>query len=98
MAQGNVMSPVKFKKLSKKQQQAYNQNHFSLGFDAGFTKPLLKELYDLRSTGKKFSKPSSVILHKADLNKKKGGLKKKKVDLKAKKAAHVAKKKTKKTV
>jgi hypothetical protein len=98
MAQGNVMSPVKFKKLSKKQQQSYNQNHFSLGFDAGFTKPLLKELYDLRSTGKKFSKPSSVILHKSDLGKKKTGLKKKKVDFKAKKAAHVAKKKSKKTV
>jgi len=98
MAQGNVMSPVKFKKLSKKQQQSYNQNHFSLGFDAGFTKPLLKELYDLRSTGKKFAKPSSVILHKSDLGKKKTGLKKKKVDLKAKKAAHVAKKKSKKTV
>lgn len=79
MAQGNVMSPLKFKKLSKKQQQSYNQNHFSLGFDAGFTKPLLKELYDLRSTGKKFSKPSSVILHKSESTKRKNNLKKKKL-------------------
>lgn len=98
MAQGNVMSPLKFKKLSKKQQQSYNQNHFSLGFDSGFTKPLLKELYDLRSTGKKFTKASSVILHKSEGNKRKSNIKKKKVDIKAKKAAHVAKKKTKKTV
>lgn len=98
MAQGNVMSPIKFEKLSKKQQQSYNQNHFSLGFDAGFTKPLLKELYDLRSTGKKFGKASSVILHKNESSSKRGGLKKKKVDLKAKKAAHVAKKKSKKSI
>jgi len=98
MAQGNVMSPVKFKKLSKKQQQSYNQNHFSLGFDVGFTKPLLKEIYDLRRTGKKKAKPTTENKHKTEKGKKKTGLKKKKVDLKAKKAAHVAKKKTKKTV
>jgi hypothetical protein len=97
MAQGNVMSPVKFQKLSKKQQQSYNKNHFSLGFDPGFTKPLLKELYDLKAAGKKTGKYSSVILHKSDLTHKRQAVKKKKIDIKAKKAAHIAKQKTKKT-
>ena len=98
MAQGNVMSPVKFDKLSKKQQQLYNKNHFSLGFDPGFTRPLLKELYDLRSTGKKFVKSSSVIMHKSDTLNKKKTIKKKKPDVKIKKAAHIAKQKKKKSV
>jgi len=78
MAQGNIMSPVKFDKLSKKQQQRHNKNHFSLGFEPGFTRPLLKELYEMKISGKKFSKKSSVILHKSDSSFKKKGLKKKK--------------------
>jgi ribosomal protein S13 len=97
MAKGNVMSPFKFRKLSKKKQQSYNKNHFSLGFDPGFTRPLLRELYELRVAGKKTSKFSSVILHKTDALAKKRAKKRKKVDVKAKKAAHIAKKKTKKT-
>lgn len=97
MAQGNVMSPTKFAKLSKKQQQAYNKNHFTLGFKPGFTRLLLKQLYDLRVSGQKFGKAAGVILHKSELGLKKKQLKRKKVDLKAKKAAHVAKKKRKKS-
>lgn len=97
MAKGNVMSPFKFRKLSKKKQQSYNKNHFSLGFDPGFTRPLLRELYELRVAGKKTSKHSPVILHKTDALAKKRSKKRKKVDVKAKKAAHIAKKKTKKT-
>ena len=98
MAQGNVMSPIKFQKLSKKQQQSHNKNHFSLGFEPGFTKPLLRDLYEMKISGKKFPKGSSVILHKSDLQSKKRNTKKKKTDIKAKKAAHVAKQKTKKSI
>jgi hypothetical protein len=96
MAQGNVMSPTKFAKLSKKQQQAHNKNHFTLGFDSGFTRLLLKQLYELRATGRKFGKISPVILHRSELHMKKKPVQKKKVDIKAKKAAHTAKKKSKK--
>ena len=96
MAQGNVMSPTKFARLSKKQQQAHNKNHFTLGFEPGFTRLLLKQLYDLRSSGQKFGKISPVILHKSELGGKKKQIKKKKIDVKAKKAAHVAKKKKQK--
>jgi len=67
-----------------------------LGFDPGFTRPLLRELYELRVAGKKTSKFSSVILHKTDALAKKRAKKRKKVDVKAKKAAHIAKKKKKK--
>lgn len=97
MAKGNVMTPFKFKKLSKKKQQSYNKNHFSLGFDPGFTRLLLRQLFELRSLGKKTGKLSSVILHKSDISSKKRLKKKKKVDIKAKKAAHITKKKSKKS-
>jgi len=110
MAKGNIMTPIKFKRLSKKKQQAHNKNHFSLGFDRGFTRLLLRDLFELRSLGKKTSKFSPVILHKTDnLAKKKAKKKKKKkikkkikkkkkkVDIKAKKAAHITKKKSKKS-
>jgi len=78
MALGNVMSPTKFDRLSKKQQQLYNKNHFSLGFESGFTRPLLRELYEMRSTGTKFTKKSGVILHKSDSINKRRNVKKKK--------------------
>lgn len=97
MSQGNVMSPVKFARLSKKKQQAFNKNHFSLGFDLGFTKSLLHQVYELRSAGKKLKRTSPVIFHKSDLSWKKKTNKKKKIDIKVKKAAHVAKKKSKKS-
>lgn len=96
MSRGNVMSPTKFNKLSKKQKQAHNQNHFSLGFDSGFTKSLLKEIYDLKGAGKKPGKFGAAILYKMDPSSRKRN-QRKKVDLKVKKAAHVAKKKQKKT-
>lgn len=97
MAKGNIMTPIKFKRLSKKKQQAHNKNHFSLGFDRGFTRLLLRDLFELRSLGKKTSKFSPVILHKTDNLAKKKAKKKKKVDIKAKKAAHITKKKSKKS-
>jgi hypothetical protein len=68
MAQGNVMSPIKFAKLSKKKQQSYNRNHFSLGFESGFTRSLLRQVYDLRAAGKKLKGTSPVIFHKSDLS------------------------------
>jgi len=65
LAKGNVMTPRKFNKLSKKKKQAVNKNHFTLGFEAGFTRILLRELFQIR--GQVTSrKRSPVILHKID--------------------------------
>ena len=47
MSNYQVMHPLKLKNLSKKQKQSFKKNCFSLGFDPGFTKPLLMELYNL---------------------------------------------------
>lgn len=47
MSNYQVMHPLKLKNLSKKQKQSFKKNYFSLGFDPGFTKPLLMELYNL---------------------------------------------------
>jgi len=49
MAKGQIMNPFKLNKLSKKQRQSFKKNHFSLGFDPGFTKSLLTELYKSRT-------------------------------------------------
>jgi len=50
MAKGQIMNPLKLSKLSKKQRQSFKKkNHFSLGFDPGFTKSLLTELYKART-------------------------------------------------
>jgi hypothetical protein len=97
LAKGNIMTPAKFNKLSKKKKQAFNKNHFTLGFDLGFTKALLRELFEIRGQqNTRTSKRSPLILHKVDpFSRRKR--KKKKIDLKAKKAAHIAKKKSKKT-
>ncbi len=95
LAKGNVMTPRKFSKLSKKKKQAFNKNHFTLGFDIGFTKILLRELFEIRGQTNT-RKKSPLILHKIDPFSRRRK-KKKKVDIKAKRAAHIAKKKAKKT-
>ena len=46
MANYQVMHPLKLKNLSKKQKQSYKKNYFSLGFDSGFTKPLLNSVFN----------------------------------------------------
>lgn len=47
MANNQVMHPFKLKNLSKKQKQSFKKNYFSLGFDNGFTKPLLMNLHNI---------------------------------------------------
>lgn len=97
MANGQIMNPAKFKKMTKKQKQSFKKNHFTLGFDPGFTKPLLRELYKSRMDPDYKSDVSSKLLfRRQDTRKKKNS--KKKVDIRAKKLAHDAKKKKKKSV
>lgn len=96
MAKGQIMSPLKFKKLSKKQRQSFKKNHFTLGFDPGFTRILLSELYKAR-TNPGFKSPiqSQLLFKKFEQKKHKV---KKKIDEKARILAHRAKKKKKKSV
>ena len=96
MAKGQIMNPLKFNKLSKKQRQSFKKNHFSLGFEPGFTKSLLTELYKAR-TNPDFKSPiqSQLLFKKFEQKKVKV---KKKVDEKAKIMAHAAKKKKKRSV
>lgn len=46
MCNYQVMHPAKLKKLTKKQKQAFKKNYFSLGFDIGFTRPLLNSIFN----------------------------------------------------
>lgn len=41
MSVNQIMHPLKLKNLSKKQKQSFKKNYFTLGFDFGFTRPLL---------------------------------------------------------
>jgi hypothetical protein len=67
-----VMHPLKLKNLSKKQKQAYKKNYFSLGFDPGFTKSLLNEIYSNENTESSSNlSGSSLVLRDERLNKKK---------------------------
>jgi hypothetical protein len=96
MANGQIMNPIKFQKMTKKQRQSFKKNHFTLGFDPGFTKPLLRELYKARIDPEyKSDIQSKLLFRKADVKKKKT---KKKIDLKSKILAHESKKKKKKSV
>jgi len=45
MAKGNVVSPSRLKKLSKKQKSSLGKNTLTLGFEVGFTKKVLMDLY-----------------------------------------------------
>jgi len=97
MSIGQIISPFKLKKMTKKQKQSVKSNHFTLGFDLGFTKPLLKELYRSRTDPNYKSDISSKLLFRKFETKKKRSSKKK-VDLRAKKLAHEKKQKKKKKV
>lgn len=46
MCNYQVMHPAKMKTLTKKQRQAFKKNYFSLGFDIGFTRPLLNSIFN----------------------------------------------------
>jgi hypothetical protein len=96
MANGQIINPIKLQKMTKKQRQSFQKNHFSLGFDPGFTKPLLRELYKSRVDPEyKSDIQSKLLFKKQDFKKKKV---KKKVDERARIMAHDAKKKKKKSV
>jgi hypothetical protein len=45
MAKGNVLSPTRLKKMSKKQKSSIGKNTLTLGFEVGFTKRVLVDLY-----------------------------------------------------
>lgn len=65
MANNQIVNPFKINKMTKKQRQLVKKNHFSLGFDPGFTKSLLAD----SKTGE--SSKSNLILKRTDLKKKK---------------------------
>jgi len=72
MANYQVIHPLKLKNLSKKQKQSFKKNYFSLGFDAGFTKFLLQNIFHTGSDKPDYSlSKSSVVLRDERLNKKK---------------------------
>ena len=80
MANYQIMHPLKLKNLSKKQRQSFKKNYFSLGFDIGFTKKLLQEIYsDDPNDNLNGLTKSSMIFKDDRLNKKNSP--KKKVDV-----------------
>jgi len=97
MSIGQIISPFKLKKMTKKQKQSVKSNHFTLGFDYGFTKPLLRDLYRSRTDSTYKGDIGSKLLFRKFEMKKKKPFKKKKDD-RSKKVAHDKKKKQKKSV
>jgi len=92
MANYQVIHPLKLKNLSKKQKQSFKKNYFSLGFDAGFTKFLLQNIFHTGSDKPDYSlSKSSVVLRDERLNQKKNI--KKKTEVSSKKATPEKKKK-----
>lgn len=85
MAQGNVISPTRLKKMSKKQKSSIGKNTLTLGFDVGFTKKVLTDLYKQD----KLKQLRSVKTKK---------IRKKKSDIKSKIIKHNLKKKSKKSL
>jgi len=89
MANYQIMHPLKLKNLSKKQKQSFRKNYFSLGFEPGFTKPLLLELYNLMNSDEN-SNPqnlssSSLVMKDERLSKKNAPKKKAEINKKVKK-------------
>lgn len=98
MSKGNVISPQKLKKMNKKQRQALKKNNFTLGFEPGFTKKIIDDLYKNKfvEQAKRKNSRSSLILTAEKKTKTK--VKKKKVDIRSQKIKHNLKKKSKKSV
>jgi len=44
MAKGNIISPTRLKKMSKKQKSSMGKNTLTLGFDKEFNKKVLLDL------------------------------------------------------
>lgn len=85
MAKGNIISPTRLKKMSKKQKSSIGKNTLTLGFDVGFTKKVLTDMY----------KRDKLKTLKSVKNVK---IKKKKVDIKTRIIKHKLKKKSKKSL
>lgn len=85
MAKGNVISPTRLKKMSKKQKSSIGKNTLTLGFDVGFTRKVLVDIYKRDRL-----KQLKTIRHTK--------VKKKKVDIKTKIIKHNLKKKAKKSL
>jgi hypothetical protein len=85
MARGNVVSPARLKKMSKKQKSSIGKNTLTLGFDVGFTKKVLADIYKRT----KLKTLKSVKTQKT---------KKKKIDVKTKVIKHKMRQKSKKSV
>lgn len=85
MAKGNIVSPTRLKKMSKKQKSSIGKNTLTLGFDIGFTKKVLVDLY---------KRDKLKQLKNIKTNK----VKKKKIDVKTKIIKHNLKKKSKKSL
>jgi hypothetical protein len=98
MAKGNIVSPQKFDKMSKKQKQTVKKDTFSLGFDPGFTKKLIDSLYRAQSLEKTRGKKKTKLSVIDPEEKKSKKIKRKKIDEKTKKLKHRLKKKSKKSV
>jgi hypothetical protein len=84
MAKGNIISPTRLKKMSKKQKSSIGKNTLTLGFEVGFTKRVLVDLYKRNKL-----KNLKVVKNKP---------KRKKVDIKTKIIKHRIKKKSKKSI
>jgi ribosomal protein S13 len=84
MSRGNVVSPTRLKKLSKKQKSSLGKNNLTLGFEVGFTKQVLTDLY----------KRNKLKMLKTIKSKPR----KKKIDIKTKRIKHRIKKKSKKSL
>ncbi len=85
MANYQVMHPLKLKNLSKKQKQSFKKNYFSLGFDVGFTKTLLQEIYTEEDNNLDGLSKSSLIFKDNRLSKKNSPKKKTEVNKNTKK-------------
>jgi hypothetical protein len=85
MAKGNIISPTRLKKMSKKQKSSMGKNTLTLGFDVGFTKKVLVDIY----------KRNKLKTLKATKTPK---TRKKKIDIKTKIIKHKMKKKAKKSL
>ena len=87
MSNYQIMHPLKLKNLSKKQKQSFRKNYFSLGFDPGFTKPLLLELHNLINSDENNQdlSSSSLVLKDERSNKKNSPKKKAEINKKIKK-------------
>ncbi len=74
MSNYQVTHPLKLQNMSKKQKKSLNKNYFSLGFEPGFTKPLLNSIFDKENTTKNDKKDglssSKLVLRDERLNKK----------------------------